>query len=249
MVTKYKYIASAGVVTRKKEYSFTPIETLSLRLVEIDNTDVIKSITATTLKGEAERKLIETEDTWFKAQSAIQNLDKEKAQLTLQLTNGDKNGNPLTPVVQTNISARIAECSEGTITVEKEFYDHYTRETHKVTEVHQTEYTKVLELRTELESINAYLAGYRGVVNTPARPVVTLNADKETIIRKELVRQRIEIAVGDEQDLIADMSNALSTLIKQVAGTPVTAEETADVASYVERQLVIDTIMTADYNK
>lgn len=249
MVTKYKYTAAAGVVTRKTEYSFTPIEALSLRLSEIDNIDVIKSITATTLKGEAERKLIEIEDTWFKAQSAIQNLDKEKAQLTLQLINGDKNGNPLTPDVQTNIAARIAACSEGTVTIEKEFYDHYTRETHKVKEVHQTEYTKSLELRTELEAINAYLTGYRGVEPAPARPVVTLKADKETIIRKELVRQRIEIAVGDEQDLIADMSKALSTLIKQVAGTPVTAEETAYVATYVERQLVIDGIMTADYNK
>lgn len=249
MVTKYKYTTTAGVVTRKTEYSFTPIEALNVRLAEIDNPTVIGSITATTLKGEAERKLIETEDTWFKAQSEIQNMDKEKAALELKLKNGDKNGNPLTPDVQTSIAARIADCTEGTITVNKEFYDHYTRETHNVTEVHQTEYTKALELRTELESVNAYLAGYRGVTTAPARPVVTLSTDKETIIRKELVRQRIEIAVGDEQDLIADMSKALSTLIKQVAGTAVTAEETANVTTYVERQLIIDAIMTADYNK
>lgn len=249
MVTKYKYTATAGVVSRKTEYSFTPIEALSLRLSEIDNATVIDSITATTLKGEAERKLIETEDTWFKAQSEIQALDKEKAQLELQLLNGDANGNPLTPDVQTNIAARIADCSEGTVTVNKEFYDHYTRETHQVTEVHQTEYTKALELRTELEAVNAYLTGFRGVELSPARPIVTLSLDKETIIRKELVRQRIDIEVGDEQDLIADMSKALSTLIKQVGGTAVTAEETANIATYVERQAVIDAIMTADYTK
>ncbi len=249
MVTKYKYTATAGVVSRKTEYSFTPIEALSARLVEIDNPTVINSITATTLKGEAERKLIETEDTWFKSQSDIQKLDKERTQLELQLQNGDKNGNPLTPDVQTNIAAKIADCKEGTITVEKEFYDHYTRETHKVKEVHQTEYTKALELRTELEAVNAYLCGLRGVTTAPARPVTTLSADKETIIRKELVRQRIDIEVGDEQDLIADMSKALSALIKQVNGTSVSTTEQSNITTYVERQAIIDTIMTADYNK
>lgn len=249
MVTKYKYTTVAGVVSRKTEYSFTPIEVLSSRLAEIDNPTVISSITATTLKGEAERNLIEIEDTWFKAQTEIQNLDKEKAQLELQLKNGDKNGNPLTPDVQSNISARIADCSEGTITVEKEFYDHYTRQTHKVSEVHQTEYTKALELRSELESDNGYLVGFRGVTPSPTRPVVTLDTGKEIIIRKELVRQRIDIEVGDEQDLIADMSKALSALIKTVNGTAVSAEETANITTYVERQAVISAIMTTDYNK
>lgn len=249
MVTKYKYTATNGVVSRKTEYSFTPIETLNSRLAEIDNANVISSITATTLKGEAERKLIETEDTWFKAQSTIQSLDKEKKALELQLQNGDINGNPLTPDVQTSISARIADCSEGTVTVEKEFYNHYNRETHIVKEVHQTEYTKALELRTELEANNAYLTGYRGVTTAPARPIVTLSADKELVIRKELVRQKIEVEVGDEQDLIADMSKALSALIKQVGGVTVSTEEQADITSYVDRQTVIDAILTADYNK
>jgi hypothetical protein len=249
MVTKYKYSAQAGTVSRKVDYSFTPIEALSGRLVEIDNPTVISSITATTLKGEAERKLIEVEDTWFKAQSSIQTMDKERTQLELQLQNGDRNGNPLTPDVQANIAARIADCKEGTVVVEKEFYDHYTRETHKVKETHQTEYTKALELRNELEAVNAYLVGYRGVTTAPARPVATLSTDKETIIRKELVRQKIDIEVGDEQDLIADMSKALSALIKQVNGTTVSSDEQADITTYVERQAVIGAIMTADYTK
>lgn len=249
MINKYKYTAKAGMVTKKKDYSFTPIEALSLRLAGIDNPTVISAITATTLKGEAERKLIEVEDSWFKAQAEIQSMDTERAQLEAELTKGDKNGNPLTPEVQTNISARIAECKEGTITIEKEFYDHYTRETHKVKEVHQTPYTKALELRTELEATNPYLSGLRGVDLSPSRPVVTLGADKETAIRKELVRQKIDIEVGDEQDLIADMSKALSTLIKQVNGTSTTAEEQAAVTTYVARQATIKAIMEADYNK
>jgi seryl-tRNA synthetase len=249
MVTKYKYTAIAGIVSRKNDYSFTPIEALSERLIEIDNPKVINSITATTLKGEAERKLIEIEDTWFKAQSDIQKLDKERTQLENQLKNGDKNGNPLTPDVQANISARIADCKEGTITVEKEFYDHYTRQTHKVKEVHQTDYTKSLELRTELESDNGYLVGLRGITPAPSRPVVTLSTDKETVIRKELVRQRIDIEVGDEQDLIADMSKALSALIKQVNGVTVSTDEQSNINTYVERQDIISSIMTADYTK
>ena len=249
MISKYIYTAKAGVVTRKKEYSFTPIEALGLRLAGIDNPAVISAITSTTLKGEAERKLIAFEDTWFKAQSEIQSMDAEREKLELELTKGDKNGNPLTPEVQTNISARIAECKEGTITIEKEFYDHYTRETYKVKEVHQTPYTKALELRTELESENAYLKGFRGVDLSPSRPVVTLGVKKETEIRKELVRQKIDVEVGDTHDLIADMSRALSTLIKQVNGTSTTAEEQADVTTYVTRQAAIKAIMEADYNK
>jgi len=249
MITKFKYLFDAKTVSRAPEYSFTAIEDLGERLQGINNQTVISNITNGTLKGEAERNLIGFEDTWFKIQTAIQSLDTEKATLELKLKNGDKNGNPLTPDVQTVIAARIAECKEGTIVIEKEFYDHYTRETHKVKEVHQTPYTLELEARNDLEATNPYLGGLRGVTTAPTRPVQTLSEVKETIIRKELVRQEINLVVGDEQDLIADMSNALSTLIKQVNGQNVTTEDTDAVTQFVERQTVIAGILNSDYNK
>ena len=222
---------------------------LSERLEGIDSQKVISNIANTTLKGEAERNLIELEDTWFKAQSELQSMDAEKAKLQLKLKNGDANGNPLTPSAQQAIAARISECKEGTITIEKEFYDHYTRKTHKVKEVHQTPYTIALELRSDLEASNAFLAGLRGIAGSPARPVIALSKAKETEIRKELVRQEINVQVGDSKDLIADMSNALSALIKQVNGQSVTAEDQADITKYVERQTVITGILNSDYNK
>jgi len=249
MITKFKYLINAGVVSRVPVYSFTPIENLSSRLEGIDSQKVISNIVNTTLKGEAERKLIELEDAWFKAQSDLQSMDIERAKLELKLKKGDANGNPLSPETQDAISARIAECKEGTITIEKEFYDHYTRETHKVKEVHQTPYTIALELRKDLEASNAFLSGLRGVADAPARPVIALSKEKETEIRKELVRQEIDVQVGDSKDLIADMSKALSALIKQVNGQSVTADDQANISKYVERQSVITEILKSDYNK
>ena len=249
MVTKYNYLTNAGKVSRVPEYSFTSIENLGERLTGIDNQKVISNIANTTLKGESERHLIELEDTWFKAQSELQSMDIERQQLEQKLSSGDRNGNPLTPDVQANITARIAECKEGTITIEKEFYDHYTRQTHKVKEVHQTPYTISLELRADLEASNAYLGSLRGVEGTPTRPSAELSKEKEKEIRKELVRQQIDAQVGDEQDLIADMSKALTVLIKQVNGQNVSTDEQANIAKYVERQDLISTILKSDYTK
>jgi hypothetical protein len=249
MVTKFKYYTENGIVKRSPEYSFTAIEHLSDRLTGIDNQSVISSIANTTLKGESERTMIEAEDNWFKIQSGIQDMDKERKALETKLQSGDNNGNPLNPEQQASIKGRIAELKEGTIVIEKEFYDHYTRKTHKVKEVHQTPYTIALENRKDTESVTTYLAGMRGVTTAPKRPVAALSSEKETLIRKELVRQQIDVQVGDVKDLIADMLNALSALMKQVAGGSLTAADTAALTQYTTRQTVISGILSSDYNK
>jgi len=248
MVTKNVYSVVAGKVSRKPDYSFTAIENLSQRLAGVDREEVISSIAAITLKGESERALIEFEDAWYKAQVGIQSMDDERVALEKKLVSGE-NGMPLSPIMQQNIAARIAELKEGTIVVKKEFYNHYTREKMMVDEVLQTPYTIALEKRKDLEKLNPYLAGYRGVAGQPARPAVALSAAKETEIRKELVRQKIDTKIGDDKDLIADMSNALSALIKKVNGQTNTAAETANVNKYVARQAEIAAILAADYNK
>lgn len=250
MVTKFKYkLDSKGFVTRTPEYSFTAIEGLSERLSGIDNTDVITSIVDTTLKGEAERAMIESEDMWFKVQSTIQDMDIERVGLETRLASGDKYGNPLTSEVQTTIAARIAELKEGTLVIKKEFYNHYTRHTSIVDEIIQTPYTKALLNRTDLESSNPYLAGLRGVTTAPMRPINKLSTVKETEIRKELVRQKIGTIIGDDKDLIADMSNALSALIKKVSGVSISTSEEASISKYVLRQNEIAQIIASDYKK
>ena len=250
MVTKFKYkLDSKGFVTRTPEYSFTAIEGLSERLSGIDNTDVITSIVDTTLKGEAERAMIESEDMWFKVQSTIQDMDIERVGLETRLASGDKYGNPLTSEVQTTIAARIAELKEGTLVIKKEFYNHYTRQTSIVDEIIQTPYTKALLNRTDLESSNPYLAGLRGVTTAPMRPINKLSTVKETEIRKELVRQKIGTIIGDDKDLIADMSNALSALIKKVSGVSISTSEEASISKYVLRQNEIAQIIASDYKK
>lgn len=246
MITKFKLSFVNNKVTRAPDYSFTAIEDLSARLAGIDNEEVISSIASTTLKGESERKLIEVEDSWFKIQTAIQDMDAERVVLEKKLVSGDS-GNPLTPIMQKNIAARIADLKEGTMVIKKEFYNHYTRETMIVDDVIQTSYTVALETRKEHEKGNPYLQGYRGVGGAPARPTVVLNAATELEIRKELVRQKIETRIGDDRDLIADMSNALSALIKKVNGQTNTTQETADIAQYVSRQAEIASILSADY--
>jgi len=250
MVTKFNYLINdMGLVVRTPDYSFTAIEGLSARLEGIDNQTVVSNIANTTLKGEAERDLIEKEDEWFKAQTEIQNMNLERAALEKQMKNGDVNGNPLTQKMQESIVSRIAELNEGTLVVVKEFYNHYTRVTSKVEEIHQTPYTVALEKRTDLETSNLYLKGYRGVENTPSRPVKTLSSNKETEIRKELVRQKIDIVVGDTKDLLADMSGALSALIKTVNGLTLSDKDTTALAKYIERKDVVDAILATDYRK
>lgn len=250
MVTKFEYyINEKGLVARKPEYTFTSIESLSARLKGIDNKDVIDAIANTTLKGETERTLITIEDEWFKVQTKIQDMDIERKTLEERLTKGDKNGNPLTPEMQKNIAARIAELKEGSIKVKKSFYNHYTRQTMTVDEVNQTPYTIELERRKDLEAKNPFLAGLRGVDKAAARPKAKLDIARETFIRKELVRQHIGIQIGDDKDLIADMSNALSALIKKVSGVSVTADEDKAISKYIDRQTAIATILAADYRK
>lgn len=249
MVTKFKYFNKNGIVSRTPDYSFTTIEELSSRLAGIDNDLVITSISNTTLKGESERYLIESEDAWFKIQSNIQNMDTERTALEAQLAKGDKFGNPLTPEVQKNIASRIAELKEGTIVVKKTFYNHYNRQNMTVDEVIQTPYTVALLTRNDLEATNPYLAGYRGVSTAPQRPVAKLDATKETSIRKQLVRQKIDTDVGDNNDLIADLSNALSAIIKKVYGQTVSAAEETSITKYTSRQAEIAAIMNANYKK
>ena len=250
MVTKFKYyINEKGLVARTQEYSFTAIEELSGRLAGIDNVKVIDSIANATLQGEAERDLIALEDNWFKTQTQIQDMDTERKALESKLINGDRSGNPLTPEVQSSIKGRIAELKEGTITVEKEFYDHYTRKTHKVKEVVQTPYTIALEARADLEANNNYLKGFRGVKTSTTRPTPSLTNEKETAIRKELVRQQIATQVGDMPDLLADVSNALAALIKQVNGQSVTNADTDAINKYVSRQGEVAAILKSDYTK
>ncbi len=249
MITKFNYTVVNGVVSRTPDYSFTTIEELGERLNGISNESAIASIAATTLQGEAERTLIGLEDSWFKIQTSIQDMDSEKVSLQEKLAAGDKNGNPLNSDLQKNIAARIAELSPGTITVKKVFYDHYTRTNMEVDETVQTPYTIALEKRVDLEASNPYLAGLRGAANAPARPAAKLDATKETEIRKELVRQRIATTVGDDRDLIADLSNVVSALVKKAAGQSVTPTEEASIAKYVARQSAIAGIMAADYIK
>ena len=249
MVTKFKYFNKNGIVSRTPDYSFTTIEELSSRLAGIDNDLVITSISNTTLKGESERYLIESEDAWFKIQSNIQNMDTERTALEAQLAKGDKFGNPLTPEVQKNIASRIAELKEGTIVVKKTFYNHYNRQNMTVDEVIQTPYTVALLTRNDLEATNPYLAGYRGVSTAPQRPVAKLDATKETSIRKQLVRQKIDTVVGDNNDLIADLSNALSAIIKKVSGQTVSDAEEASINKYTSRQAEIAAILNANYKK
>ena len=193
--------------------------------------------------------LIEAEDAWFKIQTNIQNMDTERTSLEAQLAKGDKFGNPLTPEVQKNIASRIAELKEGTIVVKKTFYNHYNRQNMTVDEVIQTPYTVALLTRNDLEASNPYLAGYRGVSNAPQRPVAKLDATKETTIRKQLVRQKIDTVVGDNNDLIADLSNALSAIIKKVSGQDVSAAEEASINKYTSRQAEIAAILNANYKK
>ena len=250
MVTKFKYeVDTKGLVSRKAEYSFTAVEELSERLSGISDAKIISNISAITLKGEAERNMLEIEDDWFRVQSNIQAMEIERKKLEKKVSDGNKYGNPLTPEMQKKLAARIAELNEGTISIQKEFYNHYSRQTITVDEVTQTPFTIALENRTDLENDNPYLAGLRGVKTAPKRPSAKLDPTKEQEIRKYLVRQKIDALVGDDKDLIADMSQALSAIIKKVSGVSVTSDEENDINQYISRQGEINSILTSDYSK
>lgn len=244
MITKFNYKLDKGIVKRISAYTFTTLEELEGRLSGVDNTTVIDSIVNTTIKGESERELIAVEDEWFSVQDEIQKMDLERINLENQLNSGKA----LTADEQLRIKARIAELKEGTLVVEKEFYDHYTRKTHKVKEVHQTPYTKKLESRNSLESINTFLKTIRGAGNEN-RPLPLITKEKEQEIRKIMVRQKINISVGDMPDLVADLSNALNALIKKTAGNILSAEDEAVINKYKSRQTTINDIVSKDYIK
>lgn len=246
MVTKFKYNNEKGLVSRSSAYSFTAIEDLSYRLSSIDNDTVLQAVANTTLKGEADRETIAFEDTWFKVQDDIQTMDVERATLESRLVNGDRKGNPLTPDRYNVVAGRVAELKEGTIVVTKEFYNHYNRETITVDDVTQTPYTIALEARAELEAENPFLKGLRGE-EAPARPTPSLSEVKETVIRKELVRQRIYSSIGDIADLLADVSNAVAPLIKKVDGVPITELEQSNIDKYVSRQSQVVEILSESY--
>ena len=109
MITKYIYNIMNNVVVRKSLYTFTTIEDLNERIAGIKSISILKSIVNTTLKGEAERTLIEAEDAWFSVQQKIQIMDIEKSELEAQLAKGDVYGNPFSPSVQNEIKAKIAD--------------------------------------------------------------------------------------------------------------------------------------------
>jgi len=246
MIIKYDYVFENGETKRKVDYTFTPYEDLEERLNGIDNEDVINSIINITLKGEAEREIIGIEDKWFKVQSQIQEADKKRTKLEALLENG-RNGEPLNENEQLSIKAQIAELSEGTMTIEKEFYNHYTRETYKVTENVQTPYTILLEQRTDIEDQYPFLKAYRGVEVEEKRPEPFLSEDKEKAIRKLFVRQQIDIEIGDIKDLFADAANALKVLIKKVNNEAVSDKEETYISKFLERQKNIEAILEKDY--
>jgi hypothetical protein len=249
MITKYTYSIVAGKVTRQPAYTFTALEDLFDRLSTISNIDTINGIASRTLQGESERPLIDKEDAWFKVQTSIQDMDAERVSLEAKLKSGDASGNPLSPTLQKNVAARIADLKAGSITVTKQFYNHYTRQTMSVEEVVQTSYTVSLEKRTDLEQTTPYLAGLRGISAAPTRPAVTLDPAKDAEIRKILVRQKIGVTVGDDKDIIADLANAFNAIIKKVGGQAVTPVEEALITKYSARQAQIATILATDYKK
>lgn len=250
MITKYKYTVDAsGKVSRKEEYSFTSLEGLQERLSGVTDIALINGLVNRTILGESERPLIEAEDLWFKLQVAIQDMIAERKTLEELLLKGDSKGNPLVPERVKAVSARIADLKEGTQVIKKEFYDHYTRTTMVVDEIIQTPFTKALEARTDAETKTPFLSGLRGVKTAPARPAAVIDPAKETMIRKEFVRQKIGVTVGDDKDLIADMANVVSLLIKKTSGQSLTAAEDSVIAKYVTRQSAIATILATDYKK
>jgi len=248
MLTKYNYNLQAGQVNREFVYSFTPYEELKERLVGMDNTTIINNIINTTLKGEAERELISIEDEWFKVQDEIQQMKKNKKLLEESLNDSTRMA-PLTPDEQKNILAQIADKSEGTVTVEKEFYDHYTRQTHKVKEIHQTTFTKKIEKRNDIESKNNFLAGYRGVEGIPGRPTPSINPDIDKRIKLLLVRKEIDMSVGDEKDLIADLSKAVNVILQKLNGQELSETDQTNLKKYISRQEKITEIVKSDYIK
>jgi hypothetical protein len=246
MITKFDYGFENGKVKRQPSYTFTPYEDLKQRLNGISNHDIIVNLVNQTLKGETEKKLIGVEDTWYKIQVPIQEMDVEREKLQKILKNG-KNGRPLTSEEQKRIKSKIAELSEGSIVIEKEFYDHYTRTTYKVKEEIQTPYTKLLEQRNNLEGDYPYLKGYRGIVDAPQRPQLKIDPELEKEIKKLMVRQQINVNVGDDKDLIADASKALLSVIKKLNGEELNDADKLNLQKFENRQNEIEQILNNNY--
>lgn len=242
MMVKYRYFLKYGKVVREPEYTFTPFEEFEKKLSEIKIKDVIDNVTETTIKGESERKLIEIEDKWFKIQDEIQKMDNERKRLEQEM---NKSG--LTEEDKKRIAAKIAELEDTEIVVEREFYNHYTRETQKVKEVIQTPYRKALQKRIEIEKEYPYLKAYRGEQTDSVRPETKIDSKLEKQIRKIAVRAKIDLEVGDDKDLIADIAKALNAIMKKANGEQLTDADKEALEKYQKRQKVISEILKKDY--
>jgi len=241
-MVKYRYFLKYGKVVREPEYTFTPVEEFESKIKEIRIKDVIDNVTEITIKGEAERKLIEIEDAWFNIQSEIQRMDTERKRLEEEL---EKPG--LDEEDKKRIMAKIAELKDGEIVIEREFYNHYTRETQKVKEVIQTPYRKMLQKRIEIENEYPYLKGYRGEKTDSKRPEPKIDPNLEKQIRKIAVRAKIALEVGDDKDIIADIAKAINAMMKKMNGQPLDENDKIALEKYQKRQEVISNILQKDY--
>jgi hypothetical protein len=242
MMVKYRYFTKYGKVVREPEYTFTPFEEFEEKVSKINIKDVIDNVTEVTIKGESERKLIEIEDKWFKIQTEIQKMDTERKRLEEEM---NKPG--LSEEDKKRIAAKIAELKDGEIIIEREFYNHYTRETQKVKEVIQTPYRKALEKRFEIENEYPYLKAYRGEKTDAVRPEPKIDPKLEKEIKKIAVRAKINLEVGDDKDLIADIAKALNAIMKKANGEPLTDKDKEAIEKYQKRQNIISNILDKDY--
>ena len=242
MMVKYRYFIKYGKVVREPEYTFTPFEEFEQKIAGIKIKDVIDVVTETTIKGESERKLIEIEDKWFKIQSEIQKMDTERKRLEEEM---NKTG--LSEEDKKRIAAKIAELKDGEIVIEREFYNHYTRETQKVKEVIQTPYRKMLQRRIEIEKEYPYLKAYRGEQTDAVRPEPKIDSKLEKEIKKIAVRAKINLEVGDDKDIIADIAKALNAIMKKANGEALTESDKEALEKYQKRQGVIAKILDKDY--
>lgn len=247
-MTKFTYTFTNGKVVRQSAYSFTPSESLAQRIQDTDNLDAIKAIADRTIQGEKERSLIEIENKWFLLQSELQEMDETRLELIDKRDAGDA-GAPWSELILKKMNKQIADLAPGETIMNKEFYDHYTRKKQIVKEVIKTSYQKVMTARDELEALHSWLKTYRGVTGGTARPAVIPATTTDTIksIKKEVTRQEIAITVGDDKDLMADISNALAALIKKSNGTALTEAENQAILKYVNRQSTIVKIVDTTY--
>jgi len=243
MITKFKYELINGTVQRTKEFSFVPYEEIFEYVFELDNSKIVSNIIDNTIKGESERELIDAENEWYKLVKEIEYMDNKRKELEYKMANEEN----LTEEKQKAYLTQINDLKEGTIEIEKEFYDHYTRETYKVKETIQTTYTKKLESLLDIESEYKYLKAYRGLETTEQRPVFKIDETKLKMLKKLKVRKLIDIEIADEKDLIADISVALLAMIKKSNNQSLTEREERKLNKFIENQSKISSILDSSY--